>query len=251
MRPVLSASRALLGELKLAPHDWPAVLPAVSSALNSASLDRLGSRDDGITRTPLEVMTGIQPRRPILQIIPSGLNITQAKTISHARTAQIISINQLQEALDNLHRNVSTSSQARRERAVEAHNKATNIVAPNFSVGDFVLVRRASDKGHKLKFRWFGPRRITSVHGPLVYGVTPLRGGNAERVHCARLLLYPDSLLGTTVPDEVLDLADRTESRYETTDRITDIGEKHDGIFLRIQWDGLPYEHDWTWHPLH
>ena len=110
---------------------------------------------------------------------------------------------------------------------------------------------RDRDKGHKLKFRWFGPRRITSVHGPLVYGFTLLRGGNAERVHCARLLLYRDSLLGTTVPDEVLDLADRTESRYEIADRITDIGDDHDGIFLRIQWDGLPDERDWTWHPLH
>lgn len=59
MRSVVSAMRSMIAELKLGPQDWLSVLPAVASALNETSLDRLGRRPDGITRSPLEVMTVI------------------------------------------------------------------------------------------------------------------------------------------------------------------------------------------------
>ncbi len=137
----------------------------------------------------------------------------------------------------------------RRERANAAHNKATNITALSFAVGDFVLVRRATDGGHKLRFRWFGPCRITSIRGHLLYGITPLRGGKIERVHCARSLKYRDSLLGKQIPQDMLDLAERTESRYEVIEKIVDLGQDHDGLFFQVQWEGLPDKRDYTWQP--
>ena len=42
MRSILSATRAMIAELKLAPQDWATVIPAIASALNEAGLDRLG-----------------------------------------------------------------------------------------------------------------------------------------------------------------------------------------------------------------
>jgi len=62
--------------------------------------------------------------------------------------------------------------------------------------------------------------------------------------------MYRDSLLGKPVPQEMLDLADHTASRYEIVERILDVGEAPDGMFFRVQWDGLPDESDFTWNPI-
>ena len=192
-------------------------------------------------------MTGITPKRPVLRILPSSPCFTKEKTLEHARAAQIIAIAELQAAFDKMHKEVERSVSLRRERAIAAHNKATNVVSPSFVVGDFVLVRRANDRGHKLRFRWFGPCRIKAVHSPHVYSIAPLRGGKTELVHCARLIKYRDSLLCKPVPKEMMDLAERTESRYEVVEKILDIGEAPDGLFFRVQWEGLPDKRDWTW----
>ena len=244
MRAVLSACRAMLAELKLGPQDWSSVIPAITSALNEASIDRLGRRPDGPARSPLVVMTGMLPKRPLLRVLPAEANHASAKTIDRARALQLIRIEELQKTLDEVHKDVQHAVSLRRERAIAAHNKATNIISPFFTVGDFVLVRRAVDRGHKLQFRRSGPSRVTSVHGDLVYGVTSLRGGKIERGHCARLLKYRDSLLGKPVPQDMLDLTERAESRYEVIEKIVDLGQDCDGLFFRVQWEGLPDERD-------
>ena len=88
------------------------------------------------------------------------------------------------------------------------------------------------------------------MHGDLVYEITSLRGGKTEGVHCARLLKYRDSLLGKTVPQDMLDLAKRTESCYEVIEKIADLGQDRYGLFFRVQWEGLPDERDYTWQPV-
>lgn len=42
MISVLSANRAMLAKLNLAPQDWTSILPSIASALNQASLARFG-----------------------------------------------------------------------------------------------------------------------------------------------------------------------------------------------------------------
>ena len=99
-----------------------------------------------------------------------------------------------------MHKDVQEKINKKRLSEIQRHNNNTNIVSPSFNIGDFVIVRRATDKGHKLQFKWTGPAVITAVHGKLVYGVTPLTNDKEERVHSARLLPYQDQLLDTTVP---------------------------------------------------
>lgn len=247
MRSVLSAMRAMLTELKLGPQDWAAVLPAVATALNESGLERLGRGQGGTARSPLEVMTGIFPKRQVLRVLPPSLDYLKAKSVNHARAVQLLNIEELQTSLNALHKDVHGLVTKRRDQAIAKHNTKTNIVSPSFSVGDFVLVRQASDRGHKLRFKWFGPCRVTAIHGPLVYSVTTLSDSKTDRVHAARLLKYDDALQGKEVPQAMLDLADKTESRYEVIDRIVDIGEDKDGIWFRVIWDGLPDQRDWTW----
>lgn len=140
----------MIAELKLSPQDWTTVIPSISSALGEASHSHLGLREDGIARCPLEVMTGITPNHPINRNLTSKLRITDEKTMDRARLSQIISITELQTALDHVHKEVEGSVNLSSTRAIAAHNKATNIVNQSFSIGDFVLGHRAKDRGQKL-----------------------------------------------------------------------------------------------------
>lgn len=84
-----------------------------------------------------------------------------------------------------MHKNVEILTNARRERSIRKHIKATNIITPSFAVGDFVLVRSASNRAHKLSFKWQVPIRVTGVHGQLVYGVTSLSLVERRNVYIA------------------------------------------------------------------
>lgn len=46
---------------------------------------------------------------------------------------------------------------------------------------------------------------------------------------------------------EVLDLADRIVTKQEVVEKIVNIAQKEEGIWLRVQWDGLPEKRDSTW----
>eukprot|EP00171_Calliarthron_tuberculosum_P001965 IDg1965t1 len=226
MRSVLSAMRAMLTELKLAPQDWVSVLPAIATALNEASLDRLGRRPDGIAYSPLEVMTGITPKRQVLRVLPPDLIHTKAKNISHARTIQVITVKELQASLDQMHKDVQASVSKKGEKAIHRHNRATNIVYRRF-----LLVTSFS----------FAKQRTAATS-------SVLNDTSTYRVHAARLLKYKDSLNGAEVTQDIIDLAGTSESRYEVVSKIVDLGEDKDGIWFRVIWDGLPDECDWTWH---
>lgn len=62
------------------------------------------------------------------------------------------------------------------------------------------------------------------------------------------MIKYDDSLNGTNVPQDMIALADSSESRYKVIHEIVDLGEDKDGPWFRVVWDGLPDERDWTWH---
>lgn len=246
-RDILAALRAVLGELKLAPQDWPSVIDIIPSVLNEAPESRLGRNDDGSTRSALEVMTGIRPRRSILQVIPQSENPLTPCSMERAVAERLCMIENIQTRLRDLHKDVNTRIDARRRRAIDAHNAATNIIQPHFEVGDFVIVCKAARPPHKLAFRWSGPRRVVAVKSPAVCVVEDLLTQKRETIHATRMKKYCGKLDGGEVPDEVLDLADRTAAKYEVVESIVDIQMNDDGIWLRLQWEGLPDERDYTW----
>lgn len=55
---------------------------------------------------------------------------------------------------------------------------------------------------------------------------------------------------GEEVPEDILQLADWTESRYEIMVSIVDIADNHEGIWFRIFWEGLTDERDYTWYTI-
>lgn len=80
-----------------------------------------------------------------------------------------------------------------------------------------------------------------------MYGVTPRQGGKAEPTHRSRLTKYRDSLLRSPVTQEMLNLAEKTESRYEDIDKILDAGHADDGLFFLVKWETLPRKQHFNW----
>lgn len=251
MRTILAALRALLFELKLAPQDWKEIIFLIQSVINSAGLERLGKDSSGHFRSPLQVMTGLQPNLPITRLTNSAPAFSPDKSADYIRANQILNISELQQSLDAMHKDVSVRVENNRKKSLAAHNKATNIVEPKFYVGDLVLYCRPGPSRHKLSFRWRGPMRITQIHGPVVYSIVDLHGNNPSRVHATRLIRYSSKLDNQEVPADVLALADHSTAQYETIDSFKDLQRDADGsIMVRTCWDGLPHESDWTWNSL-
>jgi len=248
MREIKRACAVLLGEFKLAPQDWPSVIYMVQTILNSAPLKRLGKNEDGTMRTPLQVMTGLRPSRNLIELPLSEGVIT--KTITETRAMQIICISDLQLSLENMHREVNERKTSGRKTDIDQHNKRTNIVQPNFSIGDLVLVRHASNKGHKLSFKWQGPHRVVDIINEMVYKVEDIITKKVEQVHATRINYYRADWAGKTITTKLLEDAKHSTTKFETIDEFIDIGEEKGEIWIQIKWDGLPDKIDFTWQRL-
>lgn len=246
-RDILAALRSLLAELKLGPQDWPAVINILPTILNEASEERLGKNSDGTTRSPLQVMTGIRPRRLLVEVMTGQEQVRAPLSIERAVAERLCDLPKLQESLALMHKEVHELVEARRQRSIEAHNAATNVVVPRFQVGDFVVVAKPKKPPHKLSFTWCGPRRVVTVKSPAVCVVQDLVTNKSETVHVARMKKYCGALDDTEVPKEVLDLVDRSTSKYEVVDQIVDLRKVDNVFWLRVRWDGLPEPRDYTW----
>ena len=249
---VLRTTTALLLEMRLAPTDWPAVLECVQSVLNQSPLRRLGPRDGappGVHRTPLEVFTGMRPTRPLLRALPLG-EFQHCTTLDEARARQVMYVESLQQALDNMHRDVTERVTARRKRAIEDHNRHTGVQPVNFSRGDFVLLRRAVDSGQKLNYRWVGPRRVFSETSPLVFEIEDINSGDVEKAHARRLMLYRNDVEGKSVDPRLLSVAEHSTMTYQVAVAIRAIREVGGETQLQVEWEGLPDREDMSWEPL-
>lgn len=91
-----------------------------------------GKHDDDSLRTPLNVMTGIRPRRPIARIIPQGGSQADPIRLQEAQAQQPLSINAIQQQLDTLQKKAVHTISKWRRKAIAVHNAVTNLVEPSF-----------------------------------------------------------------------------------------------------------------------
>lgn len=249
---VLRACKALLSEWKLSAKDWPTVTEAVQAVINQAPLRKLGLRSSsvpGVYRTPMEVFTGHRPSRPLIRALPVS-QYRSATTADDLRARVLVGIEEIQEALVDMHREVVGIASASRKRHVAKHNQRTNVQHANFVEGDFVLVRRAQPGVHKVRFVWRGPRRVTQVRSEWVYEVQNLITDKREIVHARRLHLYRADMDGKEVLPTLLKVAEHSERSYQIADCIRDIREVDGQLQVEVEWEGLPDEKDRTWEPL-
>ena len=210
MRHVRAACTALLSEFHLGPQDWPSIIGTVMSALNATPSKRLGKNEKGNYRTPLEVFTGFTPSRNIL-FVENSITKDNLK-IDQIRAQQILKIDEMQVSLDNMHKDVGKRVANARKKQIAHHNKKTNIISHQFNIGDFVLIRTAQDRSHKLSFRWRGPQRISRIIGDAVYEVENLFNGEVDTVHASRIILYRDDLNGKQPSEKLMRQLQHVES---------------------------------------
>lgn len=158
-----------------------------------------------------------------------------------------IEIDKLQQSIEEMHSDVSVRVTESQKRQVDAHNRKTNVTSFNAEVGEFVLIREMKPGRHKLSFHWFGPRRVIEVRSPSTYLVQNLSDNSQEVVHCRRMIRYRASLDSTEVDPRLLEAARPSETTYQIAKRILDPQEKNGVIRLRVEWEGLPDECDYTW----
>lgn len=149
-----------------------------------------------------------------------------------------------------MHRDVECVVSKSRLRSIANHNAKTNVSAANFSIGDWILLRRARKSTHKLSFVWGGPYRIVECKSDLVYVVEPMNRSTKEIVHARRMILYRADMDGKDVSEDLLRASEHLTTKYQISEAIRDIGLQDEDIMLRIEWQGLPDENEWTWEPL-
>jgi hypothetical protein len=109
---------------------------------------------------------------------------------------QLTELNALRTAVHEIHKLAADAATSRRASARAA---ASGRAAPNFELGDFVIVaRRERPAGEKLTLRWRGPMRIVSTLSEHVYEVQSLETESVQAVHATRLRFYHDPSLNVT-----------------------------------------------------
>ena len=102
-------------------------------------------------------------------IFQADMASTEFKTLSLVKAAQLIEFEKIHDTIQEMHRLVSAASQAKRAAKIGRHNKAPNVTAINFDVGDFVLTGCPQpQKVNKLTVTWAGPARVLGFTTPLV-----------------------------------------------------------------------------------
>lgn len=84
----LKGLKALRLEFKLPHKSWPSLVPLVQSALNSATVKRLGNR------AAMTAFTGLPPSNPLRSIIvqPDGAKLPEVRSISEVRLKQCLEL---------------------------------------------------------------------------------------------------------------------------------------------------------------
>ena len=159
--------KSLCSEFRLDFEHWPRLVPLVNMVLNFRIRPR-------VNYAPITIMTGLTPSMPLdLITVPSrlgGLDLLQSP-LSEAelqdRTKDLCS------ALTNIHQTVANFNTNARAMKASSRNKNRKAVAPNFDVGDFVLVACDIERkvGTKLRANWRGPHVIAEVLSEWLYRV--------------------------------------------------------------------------------
>lgn len=183
-RELTRCLRALLSEYSLPYGLWPRILPLVQAALNSLPLKRLGGR------SPSQVFANLDPSSALSEIKVHRAGNYELVSISEANARQEGHLQAMQEALENMHRDVSCKADAARQKRVASLNKRTGVRPCNFE-GDYVLhtLLRAR-KMNKLSAQWVGPFRVRKFLSDFLFELEDLRDGEVKMVHGTRIKLF-------------------------------------------------------------
>lgn len=234
-KEVLRVFRVVCSELRMDANEWPGLVPVLQSALNNAPSPQRKNY------APVTIFTCMTPSSPV-SVFLLAFN-GDIMSISDAQRERTLNIDGMQRVLNEMHPLVEQSLMKNRELARAAQSRGQ---LPNFAIGDFVLIAKDTFKsGEKLSLRWSGPRRIVGASRNHIYKVEDIRNGEKEDMHACRLRFFSNKDLNTeAVFPHVL-----YSERGMPVQRLMELTEAPDGIYIRVRWRGLPPADD-TLEPL-
>lgn len=239
-KQILRVMRAFSAEYMVPETEWPTTVPAIQSIINNSPSRRLGDR------APITVHTGIESGNP-LHLALTSIGYLDATSANEAGSLQRLRIEELHDALDVIHKEVSCTLSESRKMAVDRHNAKTHIRHCNLSVGDFVVVARHRGARTKMSSNWVGPRRVVGVLSDFTYKIENLITLETESVHISRIKHYMDSLIGKSV--EMRELAESADRVWYSVDKVCDLRKENGNFEVLVAWKGLSQASS-SWEPL-
>lgn len=105
-----------------------------------------------------------------------------------------MSVKNLQNSLNGIHKALSLKSANKQKSAIESHNRKSGVKPGNFDVDEFVLrglLQR--ERGLKLSLKWKGPYRVTECNSDYIFQIENLSNGDREDAHGRRLQFFQSS----------------------------------------------------------
>jgi hypothetical protein len=259
-RDIKALLKILDRESRSKASDWPYMLPAVMSVINSTPSKRLGGL------APKEIFMGLPKYNPFTVLYSPHLS--DISDVPLTSPDYIKAVDALRQSLDDMHKTITTTKRTRQQqnmeqsatyaarlrRANELGKRVRDIkdtdLIPNFSIGDYVLVAiPKTTKQHKLTAVWRGPYQIVRTISEYVYEVKHLVTNDISTTHITRMKYYADSELDTNVPallDEI-----QYESNVFNIYNVESITQhKYDNTrleyLINIKWEGFSHVEN-TW----
>lgn len=210
----LRSSRAVLPDLKLEETKWPKSVPIIQSVLKNSPSKRLDNN------TPLYVFTKLKSANPLAVtlsdqvIVPASLDFAQLQ--------RTMAIDELSDAIENMHREVHEATTRERRNRINLHNRRTGVTDTKYVVGDYVLIAvPEQNRRHKLMAKWRGPRRVVRVESNSIYEVENILSFKRVVVHRSRLMHYSDASLNVSV--QLQAAAEHLDHDVFTVKKFTDV----------------------------
>jgi len=238
----LALIRALLSELRWDKEYWPWLNRNIEHTINHKGQTRLNGN------APATVITGLKPDNPLDEIFRCP-KMTQFSKNPVEKFQIQKKVEELQSALEKMHKEVSETSEKQRKQRRNTQKKYRR--EPNFGIGDYVLVgvpEPTKMVGRKLFLKWRGPYRITATEDNYVFEVENIIDHSKRWVHGDRIQLYAEDKLNVT--DEIKKQFAHDNESYQVNDFIDcRLNPESGHLELLVEWKGFTKD-DNSWEPL-
>lgn len=131
----------------------------------------------------MEVFTELKPTTFKVQQM-ALLSFPNAEHLYQEMARALISIDQLQDTLDQMHIEAAQNNTRTRSRAQKVHNIRTKVLSIKFSIVDYVLICNARNRQHNLSCYWIRLMPVVSAKYHLVFKLENLQKASWKTGEC-------------------------------------------------------------------